>query len=80
MKFNKAFECVHIISKLLDFENSIIHFLSFIKKELEENLTEQKNHVKFEELFRNILEGLNKNESINQGSLLLISFTLVRDA
>lgn len=65
MKFNKAFECIHIISKNIEFDHSILNFLSFIKDELKENLDNSKNIHKFEELFRNILEGFNKNPSVS---------------
>jgi hypothetical protein len=80
MKKNKAYESFHLICKVLNFENSIIEFIKFIEDSLKENLDSEKNASRFEELFHHVLEGFGKNNSVTANSLILISYSLVKDA
>ena len=46
-KKSKAFECMHILAKSINFDSSIIQFLGFLKKEIVENMDCSKNVYRF---------------------------------
>jgi hypothetical protein len=45
-----------------------------------DQITIFKNFIRYEEILRNLNEGLNKNESINSEGVIIITYSLIKEA
>jgi hypothetical protein len=63
-----------MIAKVIDFDTSLLKLINYIKLEMSKEIVPDKTYNKCEEVLRNILEGLSKNPSLQQESLILGKF------
>ncbi len=79
IKKNKAVETYSLLAQTMEFKNSFMPLIGYLQDQMQGD-HQTKSYLKIEEVLRHILEGLQKNTSIEIEDLILYCYTLIEDA